>query len=184
MSPSTNGRNGRGQFAKGNPGGPGNPNPRRTAALRKALLSCVTTDDIRAVVAALITKAKAGDLPAIRELLDRTIGRPRPAPAVELSSNPRESMFTDPATIDFGYQRWLVEQTKRLGKPLYEIVEGPFDPNYTAYCDGLLARGELLPPTTGERVEIVYRDDWFGSAAANMTAQPKLTAPEPSAAST
>ena len=47
--PSTNGRNGRGQFAKGNPGGPGNPLARRTARLRSALLRTVTPDDIQRV---------------------------------------------------------------------------------------------------------------------------------------
>lgn len=184
MSPSPNGRNGRGQFVKGNSGGPGNPNPRRTAALRKALLSCVTPDDIRAVAAALIAKAKSGDLPAIRELLDRTIGRPMPAPAFETSPADRPSMLADPATVDLGYQRWLVEQVRCFGRLPYEIVGGPFDPNYSAYCNGLLSRGELLPPPTGERVEVIYHDDWFGSAAANATASPALTAPETSAAST
>jgi hypothetical protein len=59
-TPSTNGRTPRGQFAKGNPGGPGNPYARRTAALRSALLDAVTEADIRAV--ALIASRSAGSV--------------------------------------------------------------------------------------------------------------------------
>jgi hypothetical protein len=77
-TPSPNGHNGRainGQFAAGNAGGPGNPRNRQTAALRALLLDAVTFDDLRAVVAKLVEMAKAGDLAAIRELLDRTLGK-------------------------------------------------------------------------------------------------------------
>jgi len=75
MTPSRNGRTARGRFAKGNPGGPGNPHSRRVAALREALLESVTEDDIRAVAEALVSKAKGGDIPAVRELLDRLLGK-------------------------------------------------------------------------------------------------------------
>lgn len=73
--PSPNGRTPRGHFAKGNPGGPGNPYARRTAALRSALLDAVTEADIRAVALTLVARAKDGDMAAIRELLDRLIGK-------------------------------------------------------------------------------------------------------------
>ena len=75
MSPSRNGRTASGRFAKGNPGGPGNPHSRRVAALREALLESVTEADIRAVAKALVSKAKGGDIPAVRELLDRLLGK-------------------------------------------------------------------------------------------------------------
>ena len=70
-----NGRGPNGRFAKGNPGGPGNPHANRTARLRAMLLDTVSDDDFRAVVAKLVAMAKAGDLVAIRELLDRTLGK-------------------------------------------------------------------------------------------------------------
>ncbi len=66
-----------GRFLPGNPGGRGNPFAKRVAALRSALLDAVTPDDIAAAVRALIEKAKAGDVAAIRELLDRCIGKPQ-----------------------------------------------------------------------------------------------------------
>ena len=72
---SPNGRTARGRFAQGNPGGPGNPYARRTAALRSALLDAVTEADIRAVARALVKRAKAGEITAIRELLDRLLGK-------------------------------------------------------------------------------------------------------------
>jgi len=64
-----------GRFARGNPGGPGNPHLREVARLRRALLDGVTEADIREVVAVLLDKAKAGHLPAVRELLDRVVGK-------------------------------------------------------------------------------------------------------------
>ena len=73
--PSPNGRTARGRFAKGNPGGPGNPYARRVADLRAALLESVTEQDIRAVARALVKRAKEGEIPAIRELLDRLMGK-------------------------------------------------------------------------------------------------------------
>lgn len=66
-----------GRFTPGNPGGRGNPFAKRVAALRSALLDAVTPDDIAAAARALIAKAKSGDVPAIRELLDRCIGKPQ-----------------------------------------------------------------------------------------------------------
>jgi hypothetical protein len=82
-APSRNGRTASGQFAKGNPGGPGNPHGRRVADLRAALLDAVTEADIRAVAKALVARAKAGEVPAIRELLDRMVGRPLVVDQVE-----------------------------------------------------------------------------------------------------
>ncbi len=79
MAPSTNGangRDGRGRFTTGNAGGPGNPHARKVGRLRSRLVECVTADDLREVVRKLVAMAKGGDLAAIREVLDRTIGKP------------------------------------------------------------------------------------------------------------
>jgi hypothetical protein len=40
------------------------------------MLDAVSDDDVRAVTAKLVEKAKSGDLGAIRELLDRVVGKP------------------------------------------------------------------------------------------------------------
>lgn len=77
-TPSPNGSNGR--FSKGNAGGPGNPYARRVARLRGLLLDAVTDDDLKAIVAAMVEKAKGGDLNAAREVLTRTLGKPADAP--------------------------------------------------------------------------------------------------------
>ena len=79
--PSTNGSNGlakdaKGRFAKGNAGGPGNPLAARVASLRAALVDAVKPADIQAVAAALLAQAKAGDVPSIKELLQRLLGPP------------------------------------------------------------------------------------------------------------
>lgn len=82
--PSTNGgngegdsgRDGSGRFTKGNAGGPGNPFARRAAEIRSALYDAVTVEDVAAVVRALVEAAKGGQGWAVRELLDRLLGRP------------------------------------------------------------------------------------------------------------
>jgi hypothetical protein len=44
--------------------------------LRSELLRSVTPKDLREVVAALLAQAKAGDVPATKELLQRLLGPP------------------------------------------------------------------------------------------------------------
>lgn len=70
-----NGRAPDGKFAKGNRAGRGNPHAKRAQRLRTALLSACKPADIRAVVEALITKAKSGDVPSAKLLLDRCLGK-------------------------------------------------------------------------------------------------------------
>ncbi len=91
-TPSTNGRTPRGQFAKGNPGGPGNPYAKRVAWLREALLDAVTADDIQAVALALVARAKDGEMAAIRELLDRVIGKAGPPQDDSIELEPLQSL--------------------------------------------------------------------------------------------
>ncbi len=82
-APSGNGRDASGRFAKGNPGGPGNPHAQKVARLRSALLNAVTEEDIRLIVAKLVEQAKAGDLHAAKEVLLRTLGKPVEADLIE-----------------------------------------------------------------------------------------------------
>jgi hypothetical protein len=94
-SPSANGANGRdqrGRFAKGNPGGPGNPFARRTAHLRRVLSMAVTEEDVEAIAKRLLEQAKAGDVAAARLLLRYAIGQPTEA--------------VDPDTLD--QQEWTI----------------------------------------------------------------------------
>jgi folylpolyglutamate synthase/dihydropteroate synthase len=76
-------RTNNGRFTKGNPGGPGNPHNAAISRLRKALHAAVTEEDIQAVITVLVEKAKEGNLAAIRELLDRAIGKPTDASVAE-----------------------------------------------------------------------------------------------------
>lgn len=64
-----------GKFAKGTAPGPGNPHAKQTAAIREALFKALTPKELGAVVKALISAAKSGDIAAIKELLDRTLGK-------------------------------------------------------------------------------------------------------------
>lgn len=74
-----------GRFARGNklgrrfqPGGkpgPGNPWAAHVEKFRSALFRCLKPSDFKAIARKLIESAKAGEPWAIREVLDRAIGR-------------------------------------------------------------------------------------------------------------
>lgn len=64
-----------GKFAIGNPGGPGNPHLRKVNALRTTLMTAIKPADIRAVVKALIYRAKNGDVAAAHEVFNRIFGK-------------------------------------------------------------------------------------------------------------
>jgi hypothetical protein len=83
------GKNGR--FLPGHGGGPGNPHAQKVHRLRAALLNAVTPADIEEIVRKLIAMAKQGEIAAIKELLDRTLGKP--VAAVELSGADGEPLL-------------------------------------------------------------------------------------------
>ena len=84
--PSTNGANGKdikGRFAAGNHFGRGNPHAKKVASLRTALLAAIKPADIQKITTKLISQAKSGNMAAIKEILDRTIGKPIEADLIE-----------------------------------------------------------------------------------------------------
>lgn len=82
-SPSPNGRDGQGRFATGWKGGTGNPHAAQVGRLRAAMLEAVTPEDIAEIVARLVELAKEGDVRAIKEVFDRTLGKPQEADFIE-----------------------------------------------------------------------------------------------------
>lgn len=73
-----NGRNGHGQFAPGNQlsKGRGNPNVAQLNRWRSQLPKAITGARLRRVIEQLAQQAEAGEPWAIKELLDRTLGKP------------------------------------------------------------------------------------------------------------
>lgn len=65
-----------GRFLPGNTFAKGNPLNQKAHQLRVSLLETVTEADMVAVTKRLIKMARDGDIHAIRELLDRVLGRP------------------------------------------------------------------------------------------------------------
>ncbi len=72
----TSGRKPNGQFAKGNPGGPGNPYARHVARLRASLIEAVGDDGLKDIVQGMVTAAKGGDVAAAKLLLSYLLGKP------------------------------------------------------------------------------------------------------------
>ena len=74
------GRRKDGTFAAGNQAAKGNPFARQVARLRSVLLESVTENDLRAIVQAVLDKARGGDLAAAKMVFDYTTGKPRGTP--------------------------------------------------------------------------------------------------------
>jgi hypothetical protein len=75
FAPVGNGRDTGGRFAAGNSFAKGNPYGRRVNELRGALFDAVGPEDLREIVRSLVEQAKEGNIPAAREVLDRTLGK-------------------------------------------------------------------------------------------------------------
>jgi hypothetical protein len=67
------------RFLPGNRFGRGNPLAGHAAKIRAELLKAMKPADVREIIRKLILMAKTGDLAAIKELFDRTIGKAQPA---------------------------------------------------------------------------------------------------------
>lgn len=80
--PDSNGKNGRGgngRFLKGNTGGPGNPQLQRLGEWQGAFREAITVDDMKTIALQLVAAAKSGEPWAVKEFLDRTLGKaPQP----------------------------------------------------------------------------------------------------------
>jgi hypothetical protein len=75
---SNTGRDERGRFRKGNPGGPGNPFARKVAALRQALFDSVTMEEMIALNKVIYARALQGDMAAARLIYVYILGKPVP----------------------------------------------------------------------------------------------------------
>ena len=74
------GRKSNGQFARGNPGGPGNPHARFSAHMLTIARQTMTPEKMAAVFESIYIKALTGDMTAAKLLLHYTIGKPGDAP--------------------------------------------------------------------------------------------------------
>lgn len=150
LTPSPNGGNGgrneRGQFVAGNPGGPGNPYARRSAELRRGLLEAVTLQDVQEIAEKLLELAKAGDIDAARLLLDRLLGKPV-QPVVAEIAEPGVivplSEIDDPRLDNPDFLEWL-ERRKLAGWQSGVQIVGRVDENPPA--GGPTIAVEARPP--------------------------------------
>ena len=77
MQRNTNGRDNRGRFAPGNPGGPGRPPLETERQYGEALTAACSVDDWREISERAVKDAKAGDHRAREWLCKYIVGEPR-----------------------------------------------------------------------------------------------------------
>ena len=84
-------RDGGGRFAPGNRGGPGNPFARQMAAFRAVIFRVVQPQDVEKAVRKLVELAGDGYFPAIKLLLQYTLGKPTaPEPDQQADQEPAD----------------------------------------------------------------------------------------------
>lgn len=88
----TGGRDDKGRFTAGNRIGKGRPIGAKVERLRRALIASVGTDDIREIVSELLTRAKNGDLMAVKIVFERTLGQPVQADLLDRLDQLEESL--------------------------------------------------------------------------------------------
>jgi hypothetical protein len=127
-APPNNGRDAAGRFAKGNPGGPGNPHARHTAMLRKALAACISEDDVMDLGRSLYLAARNGDWVAAKLLLTYVIGKPAPPADPDTLEAHEWGVFKalpvnneDVTALLGGLQAKLANQLARDALPLLEV---------------------------------------------------------------
>ena len=101
------------------------------------MLDAVSDDDVQTIVAKLVKMAKSGSVAAIKEILDRTIGKPQAAMSVDLSVDTADSdrvaivsevrqlrlaLLTEPDYLEFHRSRALAEDVRDDG-PSGESIE-------------------------------------------------------------
>lgn len=158
--PSETAHNGRGRdtcgrFAAGNKIAKGNPQARKMARLRGALLRTVTIEDIQEIVTTLLKLAKEGDVQAAKIILERVLGKPDQSLDVMMTAttpvrSPEEiraqisaeidAMHESPDMIDFLHDKALAESHGLL-------PEGTSKPRY-----GITRRARYWGDTEGEEI--------------------------------
>lgn len=95
----SNGRDSKtGRFLPGNPGGPGNPRLPKLQKLKQAMDEATDPDVIKAIWRKCQQLALAGDIRAIKYVLDRTFGKPKQH--VELEGDMNHTVATVQAGIE------------------------------------------------------------------------------------
>jgi hypothetical protein len=136
VTPSTNGRNGSGQFTTGNRHGKGNPLFGKVATLRSAVLKSVTPTTVKGLVKSLIDQAMAGDIAAAKLILPYLIGQP--ATAKELEAE----IESEPVIMDRMTDEELQAHIQGIYKPGRDHVFNVID-----VVETVVTRPELVPPS-------------------------------------
>ena len=84
ISNGSDGRNEKGQFTKGHPGGPGGSMlAARASQFRDEMLNAVSRDDMRIIIEKTVSEAKKGRQWAVHEIFDRLLGKPAVSVSVD-----------------------------------------------------------------------------------------------------
>ena len=104
------GRTAGGTFAEGNPGGPGNPYARKSAALKNRLMDRMTPEVFEELCDVLYEKARNGERWAMDMIMKYNLGRP--------------TKGIDPDRVDYDEFLWH-QQSLEIVKGMKELIRHP-----------------------------------------------------------
>src|SRR5262249_29749638 len=148
---SSSGRDAGGRFAKGNPGGPGNPYTRQTAQLRQAVLETMNETEIRLITQKLLTLAREGDIQAIKLVLAYAVGKPQnvvnPDEVARLEWELRQRLSVPPRDVERLTEQVPARQANAVARAAGQASSLEVDPGVFQRLQqrGLLP--EALKPT-------------------------------------
>jgi hypothetical protein len=103
-----------GRFAKGNPGGPGNPFAREVAAMRRAFMNRVSARDLEDIADKMVALAKDGNVQAAKFIFSYMIGKPLP-------SRDPDHLNEHESEVFMGESKITQEAATYLNKPEPEV---------------------------------------------------------------
>jgi hypothetical protein len=154
-----------GRFVKGNPGGPGNPFARRTAALRQAMAAAVTAEDMYRIALVFKEKALAGDLAAAKFIASYVVGRPASPPDPDRLDLDEFALYKEEAGNGAALPEAVGATAAGMACRLVSVAR----PAHTANLERMVGTALETGVVPGEEAE----DEGKGEAAAS--------APEPAA---
>ncbi|MBK8980676.1 MAG: hypothetical protein IPM29_32640 [Planctomycetes bacterium] len=145
----SSGRDERGRFAPGNPGGPGGSRP-RAFALRRAVEEAVTEEHVAAMIRRATRMGLEGNLAAMRFVLERVCGRVADAPTE-----------AEPVDVELPPMRTAADCNVAMQRIIDGLVQGTVDRDTAAVVvDAIQTRLKSIEIMDLEsRIARLERDD-------------------------
>jgi hypothetical protein len=148
-----NGRRPDGKFARGNPGGPGNPHARHCARMLQAFRNAISAEEMQRLFRVLYEKAAAGDVSAGKLVLSYHIGKPLPASNPDAIDRDEWNHYQQDSMALDEMKRVLSSLPTRVGNDIARTTLPIMTEAWTKDLATQLMKGCPVPKEVHERTE-------------------------------